>query len=82
MAFFGSSWREDDEDNGYGGSMFGPKMGSWWVTSNQDSRWNSSGRGYGLVTLGGPSDAHTWIEECERKYGARPSDLELGFMKD
>jgi hypothetical protein len=62
--------------------MFGPKMGSWWVTSKIDPRWNSNGRGYGLVCTGGPQDAHTWIELCREKYGTQPDDLEMGFMKD
>ena len=34
--------------------MFGPKIGTWMVHSKKDPRWNKSGRGYGLVTSGGP----------------------------
>lgn len=62
--------------------MFGPKMGSWWVTSKKDARWNNHGRGYGLVSTGGPPEIKAWIEECERKLGPHPDDLEIGFFKD
>lgn len=78
MAMFGGSWNDDHEE----GSMFGPRMGSWWVRSKIDPRWNSNGRGYGLVSMGGPQDAHTWVEVCREKYGTQPDDLEMGFMKD
>lgn len=77
MAMFGSSWNDDSPEEG---SMFGPKMGSWWVNSVSDPRWNSSGRGYGLVCCGDQYDAHTWIESCQEKYGDPPVDLEMGFM--
>lgn len=63
-------------------SMFGPKMGSWCIHSKIDPRWNKNGRGYGLVVTGGPSEAKDWIEECKKKFGPEPKDLELGFMKD
>lgn len=79
MAMFGSSWNEDRHEEG---SMFGPKMGSWSVRSISDPRWNSNGRGYGLVCLGGPQDAHTWVELCREKYGEPPADLVMSFMKD
>jgi hypothetical protein len=79
MAMFGSSWNEDDREPG---SMFGPKMGYWFVSSRIDSRWNASGRSHGLVCMGGPQDMHTWIEECKAKYGTPPDDLASGFMKD
>lgn len=72
----------DDRDAPEEGSMFGPKMGSWYVNSRLDPRWNASGRSYGLVCLGGPQDTHTWIEQCREKYGEQPADLEMGFMKD
>jgi len=63
-------------------SMFGPKMGTWWVKSKTDPRWNKTGRGYGLVTSGGPGELGEWIEECKEKYGEPPDDAEMGFMKD
>lgn len=72
----------DRDDHHEEGSMFGPKMGSWYVSSKLDPRWNSNGRGYGLVSMGGPQDAHTWVELCKKKYGELPADLEMGFMKD
>jgi hypothetical protein len=63
-------------------SMFGPKMGTWYVHSAADPRWNKSGRAEGLVCLGGPQEMHNWINECKRKYGEPPEDAEMGFMKD
>lgn len=61
---------------------FEPKMGSWWVSSKTDPRWNKSGRGYGLVSTGGPHEMHDWIDMCKEKYGEPPKDCECGFMKD
>ena len=78
MAMFGfNSWNDDAPS-----SMFGPKEGTWWVTSASAPHWNSNGRGFGLVSMGGPQDAHTWVEHCKEKYGEPPPDLEMGFMKD
>lgn len=62
--------------------MFGPKMGTWYVQSKIDPRWNNTGRGYGLVTTGGPSEMSTWLEDCRKKYGSPPIDITVGFMKD
>jgi len=63
-------------------SIFGPKMGTWTVHSEQDSRWNKSGRGYGLVTSGGPGEMGAWIKECKKKYGTPPNDATMSFFKD
>jgi len=63
-------------------SMFGPRMGSWWVYSKIDSRWNNNGRGEGFVTTGGPSDIYDWIDKCKELFGEEPDDLKAGFMKD
>lgn len=71
-----------DQETHEEGSMFGPKMGTWSVNSKLDPRWNASGRAHGLVCLGGPQDAHMWIEHCKEKYGEQPTDLMMGFMKD
>lgn len=63
-------------------SMFGPKMGTWWVRSKTDPRWNKDGRGLGLVSSGGPGELHDWIEQCQKEFGDPPADAEMGFMKD
>lgn len=63
-------------------SMFGPKMGTWWVSCKSDPRWNKQGRGYGLVTCGGPGEMGAWIEKCKKEFGEPPEDAEMGFMKD
>lgn len=62
--------------------MFGPKMGTWWVSSKQDPRWDKSDRGEGLVTAGGPPEMQDWLNQCKESFGESPSDLEVGFMKD
>jgi len=62
--------------------MFGPKMGSWSVHSDKDSRWNKSGRGSGLVISGGPPEMQEWIDQCIEKYGDPPDDCSKMFMKD
>ena len=62
--------------------MFGPKMGSWSVSSKIDSRWNKSGRAYGLVCNGGPSEMQDWINECKKNYGEPPDDCYKSFYKD
>ncbi|MBA7604556.1 hypothetical protein ES703_11681 [subsurface metagenome] len=63
-------------------SMFGPKMGTWWVHSKSDPRWNKSGRAEGLCCTGGPQEMQDWIDECKRQYGEPPKDAKMGFMKD
>lgn len=79
MTMLFSSDRDNEREKG---SMFGPKMGSWWVRSKKDPRWNKDGRGYGLVVLGGPGDMSDWIKYCTEQYGNPPDDCEQGFMKD
>jgi len=61
-------------------SMFGPKMGGWWLRSKKDPRWNSDGRGY----IGGLQcyEADKKIEELKQCLGDPPDDLEMGAMKD
>jgi len=60
--------------------MFGPKIGSWWLRSKEDPRWDSSGRGY----IGGfqCAEASKKIEELKELLGDPPHDLEIGAMKD
>lgn len=62
--------------------IFSAKMGSWWVRSKSDPRWNGDGRGYGLVSGGGPGGMQDHIDSCKKKYGNPPSDATMGFLKD
>lgn len=62
--------------------MFGPKPGSWWVTSKKDPRWNGSGRAHLLFSAGRPKEVEAHVEKCRAKYGEEPADLEWGGMKD
>lgn len=63
------------------GSMFGPKKGSWWVSSKSDPRFNDSGSGY----VGGfevPAEAKVSFEAKAKRLGVPvPEDLEFGYMK-
>jgi hypothetical protein len=57
--------------------MFGgARMGTWTVDSEKDARWNNSGRAVGLVCEGGPKEMQDWIDECKKKYGKPPDDLD------
>ncbi len=60
----------------------GARMGSWWVVSKTDPRWDKEGRAFGAVSAGGPQEMQDWIDECTEKYGDPPADAEKGFMKD
>lgn len=62
--------------------MFGPKLGTWETYSVENKKWNKSGRGYGLVTMGGTQEMKDWIEKCNKKYGQPPKDLMVSFWKD
>ena len=57
-------------------------MGTWDVHSEKDPRWNKSGRAFGAVTAGGPSEMREWIERCLRDFGDPPDDCTYGFFKD
>lgn len=75
MAFF-----LDRRDFGEG-SMFGPKPGSWWLSSKSDPRWDCSGRD----DVGGfqcPPEATAALEAKKAELGEPPHDLEYGYMKD
>jgi hypothetical protein len=72
---------DDDPPDSDSGSMFGPKPGSWWLSSKSDPRWNCNGRD----KVGGfqcPPDAQAAIERLKKTLGEPPSDLEYGYMKD
>jgi len=82
MSMLGLHDDEPKEEGSMFGAMFGPKMGTWWVQSKEDPRWNKTGRAAGLVCMGGPPEMQEWIDECKKKYGKPPADCEVGFMKD
>ena len=63
-------------------SISGPKIGTWTVHSDINPRWNKSGRGYGLVTEGGPDEMKGWIKECRKNFGEPPRDTTQSFWKD
>ena len=57
-------------------------IGTWWVKSKADPRWNKEGRAFGSVMCGGPQELQDWIAQCASEYGEPPADAEMGFMKD
>ncbi len=62
--------------------MFGPKPGTWWVSSKSDPRWDASGRCAMLVSGGRPKEVDEHIEAKRALLGDPPDDLECGAMKD
>jgi hypothetical protein len=62
--------------------MSGPKLGTWFVHSETDPRWNKSGRNEGLVTCGGPEEMQEWIDYCMKEFGDVPDDAAKAFYKD
>lgn len=79
MPFGFASW-EDDVDSER--PMFGPKPGSWSVSSKEDPRFNLSGQGL----VGGfmlPDDAAQAIKQKSLELGVEaPADLEYWYFKD
>ena len=61
--------------------MPGPAIGTWYVRSEKDPRWNKSGKGYGSASAQ-PISMDNWLKKCAKKFGSEPDDLEGGFMKD
>lgn len=59
----------------------GMTMGSWWLRSKSDSRWNADGRA-SVGMFGMPSECKEKVELLTLKYGEPPEDLEFGYMKD
>lgn len=57
------------------------KMGSWWVRSIKDKRWDGTGKdivgGFGI-----PPKAQAHVDKIEKELGEKPDDLEFGYMKD
>jgi len=55
--------------------------GTWWIRSESDPRWNTSGRAdVGLFTK--PSQLEERMKTLQQKLGEPPSDLEWGYEKD
>ena len=64
-------------------SMFGPKMGTYCLHSNSDSRFNYTWREAGLVCMGTPEFVFDWVKQKESELDCkRPDDLSISFMKD
>lgn len=57
------------------------RMGTWWLRSASDPRWNAGGRSQvGMFSV--PLAAKEKIEELKLKLGEPPEDFEIGYMKD
>jgi hypothetical protein len=57
------------------------KMGSWWIRSKSDPRWNTDGR----CIVGGfcmPQECEDTIDKLKKVLGEPPEDLTCNYMKD
>ena len=63
-------------------NMFGPKMGTWIVTSEEDPRWNKAGTVCGFVLSSGSEEMRIWTKKCVELYGDPPSDIMISFYND
>lgn len=58
------------------------KQGSWWIISNFDPRWNSSGSAM-VGNFACPQEVTDHIEKMKKELKEDPpKDLEFGYMKD
>ena len=79
MSFIFSGDRDDELEHG---SMFGPKLGSWWLSSKKDPRFSTTGRGF-VSCSGMHPEAERFIKSQAQYYCTEvPDDLEYGCMKD
>lgn len=71
---------DDEEEDDYG-SMFGPKLMDWVVTSEKDPRWDGSGECRWLISGGLPKEVKDHLSRKKKSLGKRPDDLEFACMK-
>ena len=57
------------------------KMGTWWLKSEKDPRWNFEAKGH-VGLFGKCQAAIDKEEELKKELGEPPDDLEFGYMKD
>jgi hypothetical protein len=57
------------------------RMGSWWIRSGKDPRWNLEGRG-SFNIFSAEELMLDLIEKMKKTLGDLPDDLEIGFIKD
>ena len=64
--------------------MFGSRMGTYWVGSESNPRFNKTWRKDGLVIMGKRKFMKEWVDKKCKELGldSPPSNLEFGFMKD
>lgn len=56
-------------------------MGSWWIRSYKDPRWDREGRGVHNI-FSAESLMLDLIEKMKETLGDPPDDLEINFFKD
>lgn len=62
--------------------MLGLKPGTWWLSSEEDPRWNATGHVDVLSVLVMPEEAEQALAKLKKEFGTPPADLEYGCMKD
>jgi len=56
-------------------------IGTWWLRSKEDPRWDCSGRDdVGSFVMS--NKCKEKLEELKKLYREPPKDLEFGYMKD
>jgi hypothetical protein len=63
--------------------MFGPKPGTWYVSSKSDPRWDANGRTEQMLfSVGTPPELDKHLAQKMKELGDPPDDLEWEGMKD
>ena len=65
-------------------SMIGPKMGTFWVHSKSDPRFDNDWQMDWLIAGGVPDEVKEWVENKRKELDLEklPEDISYGFMKD
>ena len=61
--------------------MFGPREGTYTISSKSDPRWNKEWRGVDFVITSGDAIA-VEVDKMKEKLGEPPKDVYVGFFKD
>jgi hypothetical protein len=62
--------------------MFGPRQGSWWLSSAKDKRWDKAWDDVPVLVTGGmPEYIEKHITAMTEKYGPPPDDLMIACHK-
>lgn len=61
-------------------TIMSSSVGTWWVHSELDPRWNAEGFCvWEYAERGEPPQIDEWLGRCAATFGTPPADLTLGF---